>query len=181
MEYINQIKNECKQILSRPHQVIYQFLTLACIVFSALMLWRGLMVATNSQSPVVVVLSGSMEPGFYRGDILFLYNSGELKIGDIVVFSLEGRDIPIVHRVLSYHEGPEEGEISVLTKGDNNDVDDRGLYNENQIWLKKKHIMGTAVGIIPKAGMITIWLNDYPWLKYALVGMMGFTVLLGKE
>ncbi|KAK9174235.1 Signal peptidase I [Cryptosporidium meleagridis] len=181
MEFIIQAKNEAKQILSKPHQTIYQCLTLACIVLSALMLWRGLMVATNSQSPVVVVLSGSMEPGFYRGDILFLYNRKSITIGDIVVFSLEGRDIPIVHRVLSYHEGPNDGEVSILTKGDNNDVDDRGLYNENQFWLNNKHIMGTAVGIIPKVGMITIWLNDYPWLKYALVGMMGITVLLGKE
>lgn len=30
------------------------------------MLWTG------SESPVVVVLSGSMEPGYQRGDILFL-------------------------------------------------------------------------------------------------------------
>lgn len=50
------------------------------------MLWRGLMVATNSQSPVVVVLSGSMEPGFYRGDILFLYNRKSITIGKSEVF-----------------------------------------------------------------------------------------------
>lgn len=52
------------------------------------MLWRGLMVATNSQSPVVVVLSGSMEPGFYRGDILFLYNRKSITIGKSEVFIL---------------------------------------------------------------------------------------------
>eukprot|EP00967_Tisochrysis_lutea_P121495 scaffold200295_cov19-Tisochrysis_lutea.AAC.1 len=50
---------------------------------------------------VVVVLSGSMEPGFYRGDILFL-NMGKnpIRAGEIVVFNLDGRDIPIVHRVI---------------------------------------------------------------------------------
>lgn len=47
-----------------------QVLNLGCIVFSALMLWKGLMVVTKSESPVVVVLSGSMEPGLLRGDIL---------------------------------------------------------------------------------------------------------------
>lgn len=36
------------------------------IVTSALIIWKGLMVATGSESPVVVVLSGSMEPGFKR-------------------------------------------------------------------------------------------------------------------
>jgi Peptidase S24-like len=49
----------------------------------------------------VVVLSGSMEPGFYRGDILFL-NMGNkpVRVGEVVVFNLDGRDIPIVHRVI---------------------------------------------------------------------------------
>ena len=38
------------------------------------MLWKGLSVATDSPSPIVVVLSGSMEPAFQRGDLLFLWN-----------------------------------------------------------------------------------------------------------
>ena len=42
------------------------------IVGSALMLWKSLMGIFMTESPVVVVLSASMEPAFYRGDILFL-------------------------------------------------------------------------------------------------------------
>ena len=50
---------------------------------------------------VVVVLSGSMEPGVYRGDILLLrLTRAPFHTGDIVVFSLDGRDIPIVHRII---------------------------------------------------------------------------------
>jgi len=47
-----------------------------------------------------------MEPAFYRGDLLFLTNYKEepVRVGDIVVFKVEGRDIPIVHRVLKVHE-----------------------------------------------------------------------------
>ena len=50
--------------------------------------------------------SGSMEPAFYRGDLLLLTNYHEepIRAGDIVVFRIEGRDIPIVHRVLKVHE-----------------------------------------------------------------------------
>lgn len=53
-----------------------------------------------------MVLSGSMEPAFYRGDLLFLtnYEDDPLKAGDIVVFKVEGRDIPIVHRIIKLHE-----------------------------------------------------------------------------
>jgi len=53
----------------------FSVLNLAMIVFSALMMWKGLMVVTLSESPVVVVLSGSMEPAFQRGDILVLDNT----------------------------------------------------------------------------------------------------------
>lgn len=61
------------------------------IVGSALSIWKTLMVITLSESPVVVVLSGSMEPAYYRGDILFLTLLDEpLKTGDVVVYKLEG-------------------------------------------------------------------------------------------
>ena len=49
---------------------------------------------------------------------------------------VEGRDIPIVHRVLKLHE-KEDGSVKFLTKGDNNSVDDRGLYAPGQYWLTK--------------------------------------------
>uniref|UniRef100_A0A8C4V1R3 SEC11 homolog A, signal peptidase complex subunit n=1 Tax=Falco tinnunculus TaxID=100819 RepID=A0A8C4V1R3_FALTI len=55
-------------------QLYYQVLNFGMIVSSALMIWKGLMVVTGSESPIVVVLSGSMEPAFHRGDLLFLTN-----------------------------------------------------------------------------------------------------------
>uniref|UniRef100_A0A0D9WP66 Signal peptidase complex catalytic subunit SEC11 n=1 Tax=Leersia perrieri TaxID=77586 RepID=A0A0D9WP66_9ORYZ len=58
-------------------------------------------ISLGSESPVVVVLSGSMEPGFKRGDILFLHMSKDpIRTGEIVVFNVDGREIPIVHRVI---------------------------------------------------------------------------------
>ena len=64
-----------------------------------------------------MVLSGSMEPAFYRGDILFL-NMGRapLRTGEIVVFNIDGRDIPIVHRIIKFHERTPGGRIDILTK-----------------------------------------------------------------
>lgn len=54
----------------------------------------------------VFLCSGSMEPAFHRGDLLFLTNFREdpIRAGEIVVFKVEGRDIPIVHRVIKVHE-----------------------------------------------------------------------------
>ena len=47
-----------------------------------------------------------MEPAFYRGDLLMLNNYQEepIRVGEIVVFKIRGREIPIVHRVLRIHE-----------------------------------------------------------------------------
>ena len=55
---------------------------------------------------IYFVHSGSMEPAFYRGDLLLLTNMKHdpIRVGEIVVFKIEGREIPIVHRVLKLHE-----------------------------------------------------------------------------
>jgi len=87
--------------LGNPRQLAAQVLNFALVLSTAFMLWKGLSVATNSPSPIVVVLSGSMEPAFQRGDLLFLWNRGlDTKIGEIVVYNVRGKDIPIVHRVV---------------------------------------------------------------------------------
>ena len=73
------------------------------------------------------MLSESMQPGFYRGDILFLYqHSTPVRTGEIVVFNLphkrrpDGQDlIPIVHRAIQIHQPSVDGEIKILTKGRN--------------------------------------------------------------
>ena len=122
------------------------------IVFSALMIWKSLMVVTSSESPVVVVLSGSMEPAFHRGDILFLHMGfTPFRSGDIVVFKVADREIPIVHRIIKVHE-KEDGTVDLLTKGDNNAVDDRGLYAASQSWIHREHVIGRAKGCASERG-----------------------------
>ena len=71
------------------------------VVVSAVMIWNVLKLGLNTASPVVVVLSGSMEPSMYRGDILLLHKQTEIEIGDITVYELDAEAIPIVHRITS--------------------------------------------------------------------------------
>lgn len=40
----------------------------------------------------------------------------------------------------------ENGTVKFLTKGDNNSVDDRGLYAPGQLWLEKREVVGRARG-----------------------------------
>ncbi|GFZ47655.1 Signal peptidase I [Saitozyma sp. JCM 24511] len=179
--------------------LLFQALNFLTVVSSGLMMWKGLCLVTNSESPIVVVLSyvhrdstalmlygtdwldrGSMEPAFYRGDILFLWNPPNVpyEVGDITVYKIPGGDIPIVHRVIESHLS--NTTQLLLTKGDNNDGDDIALYGGMQ-WLEREHIIGKVRGFLPYVGYVTIAMNDFPQLKYALLGVVGLFLLVQKE
>lgn len=157
-------------------------INLCLIVSTALMTWKSLMLVTYSEAPIVVVLSGSMEPTYYRGDILFLELHEEIRPiapGDAVVYKLGDRDIPIIHRIVSTHY--KDGELNMLTKGDNNKVNDRALYPPGQVWVVRKDLMGRVMYYLPYVGIVTIWINEYPILKYLLIGSMVIVVLTSRE
>lgn len=135
----------------------------------------------NSHSPIVVVLSGSMEPAFQRGDILFLWNRDhQAKVGDVVVYEVKGKNIPIVHRVLREHHSPEKQLL--LTKGDNNAQDDLSLYSRKQAYLDRENdLVGTVKGYFPLVGYVTILLTENMYFRYSLLGFMGLSALLLGE
>ena len=69
----------------------------------------------------------------------------------------------------------------ILTKGDNNNVNDRGLYVKKQLWLHQSDLMGKVRGYAPYIGYVTIILNDYPQLKYTLLALMAVLVIVAKD
>ncbi|KAJ3351233.1 hypothetical protein HDU83_009051 [Entophlyctis luteolus] len=100
-----------------------------------------------------------MEPAFQRGDLLLLSTiKTPIEVGDITVFNIDGRPVPIVHRVLQIHTKLISGSTttskqSFLTKGDHNTDDDRVLYNRNQLWVTKKEVVGRVWAYIPTLGL----------------------------
>ncbi|KAJ9293007.1 hypothetical protein DTO271G3_8142 [Paecilomyces variotii] len=187
--------------LSNTRQSLAQVLNFALVLSTAFMMWKGLSVFTASSSPIVVVLSGSMEPAFQRGDLLFLWNrSPRAEIGEIVVYNVKGKDVPIVHRVVRTFPdvetkgkkgkkevkapppaGPGESHM-LLTKGDNNLASDEELYAKGQDFLNRKEdLVGSVRGYIPAVGYVTIMLSEHPWLKSVLLGIMGLLVILQRE
>lgn len=98
--------------LSNPRQSLQQILNFALVLSTAFMLWKSLSVIADSPSPIVVVLSGSMEPAFQRGDLLFLWNRDKTaQVGEIVVYNVKGKDIPIVHRVVRSYGADAAGQV----------------------------------------------------------------------
>lgn len=64
------------------------------------------------------------------------------------------------------------GTVKFLTKGDNNSVDDRGLYAPGQLWLTKQDVVGRARGFLPYVGMVTIYMNEYPKFKVSQISLV---------
>lgn len=70
----------------------------------------------------------------------------------------------------------------ILTKGDNNLADDNELYARGQNYLdREKEVIGSVRGYVPAVGYVTILLSEHPWLKTAMLGIMGLMVVLQRE
>ena len=76
-----------------------------------------------------IVLSGSMETEIYPGDIAVAKEESNFEKGDIIAF--KENDIVITHRIVEVIN--EDGNIKYITKGDNNNTEDRGFVLPEQV------------------------------------------------
>jgi signal peptidase len=113
--------------------------------------------ASGTFPPAMAVLSGSMEAWAYRGSFLAIHSWTEPAVGQVIVFHVKGRETPIVHRVVEYVE-PD----CVLTKGDNNPVDDHFLYEPDQKCVPLAQILGIVWLNVPYLGWPAILTSDAP-------------------
>lgn len=97
------------------------------------------------------IVSESMEPTFYKDDLAVVKscNTEELKEGDIITFKQEDRVIS--HRIEDITK--EKGEVKFITKGDNNEVEDKEPVD-------MKNIYGKVVFVIPKVGKIVNYIQN---------------------
>ncbi|CAF1571419.1 unnamed protein product [Adineta ricciae] len=154
-------------------KLINRLLRYAIVVSTLLMLWKSLVLATNCSRPILVVLSSDGYSFYNLGDLFFVtnYPADPIRTGDVVVFRIEGRFIPIVHRVIRVHER-EDGYVKFLTKGDGSQVDDRGLYPVGQLWLEREQIVGKVKGYLPYLGLFVILLSNLPLVDRLLSGVL---------
>ncbi len=103
----------------------------------------------------LVVLTGSMEPLVYPGDVVLVERISKesevkkLAVGDIINFDRE--DINITHRIIRI-ENDDAGNISFETRGDNNDSADTELVKPNDV-------NGTIIEVVPKVGLPVLLMN----------------------
>jgi len=120
--------------------LLYITIILTIIMFSYFVMITYL----NTDNFMVTVLSDSMEPTLYRGDITIIKNETIYNIDDIIVF--EQPDGIYIHRIIAEREG-----FEFRTAGDRTGAPDQ--------WsIIKEDIKGKVILTIPKAGHINLWL-----------------------
>ncbi|NIO21551.1 MAG: signal peptidase I [Candidatus Aenigmarchaeota archaeon] len=152
-------------------------------IFLALGINQGLAFALSTDMPVVAVESNSMVPTFYKGDILIIQGIADpnlysdfLEIGDVIVFSPEGKATPIVHRLIGKNiDG------TFQTMGDANNG--RQLPFEKSI--EPSQIHGKMLFIIPflgwiKIGATEILLPNIGWVVLAVVTVTFLYLIIKK-
>ena len=111
----------------------------------------------------LTVLSGSMEPTYHVGSLIYVKSVDyqTLKAGDVITFMLD-EDTLATHRIVEVV--PDEEDPATLryrTKGDANEFEDGSLVHY-------KNVVGTPVFTIPELGYIANYIQNPPGTYVAL-------------
>ena len=112
---------------------------------------------------VFTVLSGSMEPAYHTGSLIYVKDVDpfEIEPGQVITFMLS-EDTVATHRVVGIVPDEDEpGTIRFRTKGDANNVEDGSLVHY-------KNIIGTPVFTIPQLGYLANYIQNPPGMYLAI-------------
>ena len=112
---------------------------------------------------VFTVLSGSMEPVYHVGSLIYVKETDPMTLqpGDVITFMLDENTMA-THRIVDVI--PDEEDPSVIrfqTKGDANDAVDGSLVHY-------KNVLGTPVFTIPKLGYLASYIQNPPGTYVAI-------------
>ena len=111
------------------------------LITTIILIFVSLIIAIPFKSSIIVV-SSSMQPTLYRGDIAIIKNQTNYTTNDIIVFTYENKTY--IHRIISTKNN------TYRTKGDNS-------LNIDRWTIKNKNIQGIVTHTIPKLGIFSIW------------------------
>lgn len=109
------------------------------------------------------VLSGSMEPAYPTGALLYVrkVDPADIQPGQVITFLLDEHTVA-THRVVEVIPDPEEAGIyRYRTKGDANEAADVGLVH-------CKNVLGTPVVCVPYLGYVITWIQNPPGTYIAI-------------
>lgn len=108
---------------------------------------------------VYAVLSGSMEPTYHVGSVIYVkpVDPSEIKVGDPITFVMNEQLTVATHRVVRIDTENRE----FYTKGDANDDPDAAPVSFN-------NLLGRPVFTIPYLGYVSSYVQSPPGLYYAV-------------
>lgn len=152
----------CKEnyVMKKVINVISTVLVVAMVLLAVLLVGVRLV-----GFRVFTVLSGSMEPTYHTGALIYVreVDPFTLKAGDVITFLLD-EDTVATHRVVEVV--PDEEDASVIrfrTKGDANETEDGSLVHY-------KNVVGTSVFTIPYLGYVANYIQKPPGIYVAICG-----------
>lgn len=112
---------------------------------------------------VFTVLSGSMEPTYHTGSLIYVKDVDpyDLKSGDVITFMLD-EDTVATHRIVEVV--PDENDDTVVrfeTKGDANEAVDGSMVHY-------KNVIGSPVFTIPYLGYVANYIQNPPGTYVAI-------------
>lgn len=136
-------------------------ITSTALVILAVLLAVLLMGARLLGFQVYNIISGSMEPVYNRGDLVYVQpvkNISQLKVGDVVSYVQNEELVVVTHRIVRI----DVENNRVHTKGETNDTEDPPVHFNNVIGVVRFHI--------PWMGYVSDWVQHPPGM-YISVGV----------
>jgi signal peptidase len=122
---------------------------------------------------VFVVLSGSMEPTYHTGSIIYVKDVDPMTLqeGDPVTFRA-AEDTIVTHRIIEVIPDEENPNNRYFrTKGDANEVEDGGV-------TACDYIVGKPVFTVPQLGYLAAYIQEPPGIYVAISAAAGMMLLV---
>lgn len=151
------------QLLKKVWNIVATVLVTAAVILALLLV--GVRVLGLQ---VYAVLSGSMEPAYHTGSLIYVQKTApeEIQVGDAITFVMDESLTVATHRVVAV----DEEKRFFTTKGDANDtVDGAPVAFEN--------LIGKPVLTIPYLGYFSNFIQSPPGV-YIAIGAGGIILLL---
>jgi len=155
--------------MGRVFRRIYNWVTtilIGVVVLGAILLVGVRLVGLTPYT----VLSGSMEPTYHVGSMIYVQKTDPMALGkgDPVTYRMGDGNI-VTHRIVEVVEDPVLGRC-YRTKGDANNIEDNRL-------LSPDNVIGKPVFTIPFLGYISVYVQNPPGTYVAIAGCVSLLLL----
>lgn len=154
----------------RQRNLLIDILIIIALLATVLIAYVGAQLLLATDTPFIVIASGSMSPALEVGDIIIVQKvpATNIQVGDIIVFD-SPEEIRTIHRVTQTRT-LSNGTILFKTKGDANPT-------EETYWTQEEDVHGRVLYKIPYLG----WMALIPTIPLTIAIIIIIITLIWPE